>query len=402
MKSRRCQIPFVFWAAILATLILFDPKSCASSLTNGLVAYWPMDQIIGGAVTPDLGPNSFDLKPYFGGNNAMPTNFNGTNIQLVQGVHSNAMSFNAGQQTMLAYISGGYPGLMPPILMTNFTISFWVKADLGSAGSSRTRVFSCADTNIPGVGGDTLWDVEIDPANGSQVTHFVRQAPTLSDGVQYGDFNSSGQTTTCSNATVFDSHWHNITIVQQTVTNRDAPVLSATNLIPVAGSVTVSWNSATLDSLTNALNAPSQVDTNQNYLVQKAVDPSGSWTTIATVGSNGNGTSQFFTDVNATNSAAFYRVIKPAIRLLKQTVYVDVTNVLGPDWFGQPMANGAAYRLNGPFHANAISFGGIMRFAPTGWSTCLIDDAAIWNRALTTDEINAYVQGPQIIVVPVE
>src|ERR1043165_7356215 len=100
-------------AILIAALVAFIPQSRAlDSLTNGLVAYWPMDAIEGGVVSPDKGPLGLDLQAY-NSKNVVP--FNGVNIVIttnggprggVVGAKNgtNAVTTAASQNTIIGYI----------------------------------------------------------------------------------------------------------------------------------------------------------------------------------------------------------------------------------------------------------------------------------------------------------
>jgi hypothetical protein len=365
-----------------------------NSLTNGVVAYWGMDSTNNGIV-PDL-VNGFDLKPY--GASGV-TNFNGSNIQLIinGGPHfgsadwfvhgTNALSFNSIQGTLLGYISPGFPSLLPPTLLTNYTISFWVKGS-NTGGNAGARVLGIGDST----GGNGLWDFSFDPNGTMQADHFVRQSASFADGVQYGNFNPNGQHSLTTNIPFADGQWHNIIITHQVVTNVN-PVVLQTNVTPMAGKITLNWTATPLDG--QFPNWTNQVDTNQNYVVQKSTDLSdpASWMTIGQLASTGNGTSISFTDNDATNASAFYRVIKPRTRYAIQTIYMDVTNVdctmsMEPVLNNPPSANFLA--PYGVWHQNTFAFGGYLRGSPGGFSTVQIGEAAIWDRVLDTNEMATF------------
>jgi hypothetical protein len=415
----------VFWAAFA----VFTPQSKAlNSLTNGLVAYWPMDSILSGVLTPDLGPNAFDLLPYKSASG--PTSF-GTNIVVAVGAGphtgagaqngTNALSFTAANGTLLAYInsspfpiSPGPNGTLPPQINANYTISFWVKAASG-APNTANRIYGDCDMT----GGNGFWDIANDPGGTAQIDHFVRQSTTTNNGVGYGNF-SGGTHTVTTNAPIFDNTWHNLTIVHQVITNMFRPVIDPTQFLPsgidptthtpYGGQVAFYWTSVALDN--QSPNWQNQVNTNQNYLVQEATNIDGPWTTIATVtsvggGVYGDGTQTSYFDSNATNYPnAFYRVVQPEYRVAVQTIYMDSTQV-DQTMGSEPLVNGGANFLApyGPWHINSTSFGGYIRGSgPGGFTTALISDAAVWDRALSANEISNYMKdgitNASSIVVP--
>jgi hypothetical protein len=324
------------------------------------------------------------------------TNFNANTITFVPGVRGNAASLLKARSCLLGYFSLDGADLLPPVRMTNWTMSFWVKTDpaLHAAGD---RIASICNH----LGANTLWDIAYEDGAISSpaiIDHFMRQQATG----DYFDGNGNGaHTRGTQNAVAFDGTWHNITIVSKMVTNLNQPVIDSTNFTVAPGTVTIVWNSETLDSNTN--NAPYQVNTNQNYLVQRADVVTGPWTTLAQVGSGGSAptATQTYTDNEATNANAFYRVVKPALRHVDEIVYVDRTNrcLRNSDNFndlmpGVPVAFGGAYGRGGRYNATTLGFGGLFRAAggTARWSTCLLDDVAVWNRALSDAEIAQYIQ----------
>ena len=391
-----------FYLFLLAIFLTLVPQAKAlTSLTNGLVAYWPMDQIDSGALTPDLGPNGFDLRPYFNQNIAAPTNFNGTNIiQAGFGPHepgsqngTNSLIFSRPQETLLGYISSGYPGLMPPPLLTNYTICFWVLAsnipnvNYFPGNPNYGRVFCAGDTT----GGNGLWDLGFDENGSDEIFHLIRQSASFVDGVQYGNFTPNSTGTLATNAPFADDTWHFITVVHQVITNESVPIIAPISISPVNGNATLYWSSIALDD--QFPNWTNQVDTNQNYLVQKSTDLSNpaNWVTIGTGPTLGAPGPTSFTDTHATAASAYYRVVQPRVRYAQQTLYLDANRVdmtMGTE----PRASSARdfYAPYGAWHLNAFAFGGILRAQPTGWTTMQVGEAALWGRALSLSEIIAF------------
>jgi len=380
------------WLALL-TLQLTCPSPAGAVLTNGLVAYWPLDYENGTVLTPDLAGGR-DLKVYQGGGNTL-SNFNANTVTFVPGVRSNAASFVKARAAQLGYISADAADIMPPVRMTNWTLSFWIKTDptLHAAGD---RVLSMCHNTGP----NTLWDLAYEDGSISTpatIDHFLRQSQAAPD---YADLNGSGaHFKGDTNAIAFDNSWHNITIVSKLVTNLTPPVIADSSYDRDTATATVQWTSDALDSL--AANYPFQVVTNQNYIVERADLVSGPWTEIATVGSGGGpGTIQIYTDTSATNPVAFYRVRKPGVRHIDQALYVDRTNrcLWNNNYLenllpGVPVRTAAQYRQNGRFNATTFGVAGLFRANGTSarWTTCLVDDMAIWNRALSDSEIQEFI-----------
>lgn len=421
-QMQKCALAVALW---LITLVVFVPQSKAlPTLTNGLVAYWPMDTINSGALTPDLGPNGFDLYPY---NNKNIVAFNGANITqaLNAGPHAgitgaqngtNALSLLDSQSTELGYIAPVTTASqltnlsLPPLNQPNWTLSFWVKADgVSDAGQ---RIFAMCESPL-GNGPNTFWDIAKGggsgdtPTSPSGIDHFHRQVGQTINGIFFLDDNSGGDHTGSTNVT-FDGHWHNLTIVARTITNvpGTAPYIDPTQFgNPANGYVDVAWTSVALDP-NNAAHDP---NTNQNYQLLRATNPAGPWTSISTQGSAGNGSSGAqiyanFTDT-PTNMATFYRVVMPAFIVQSRILYVDgaplpmVTggnidpNMPAGSMPSKPEINGALYRTNGYQFADTFTFGGYLRAAGEGgYTTAQFSDVAVWNRALSVNEIQAFMQ----------
>src|SRR5262245_38075651 len=113
--TNRKKMQAISWMAVLfAAFAVFVPQSKAlDSLTNGLAAYWPMDEILGNVLTPDQGPNAFDMQPFKA---KVPVAFGGGNVTLAVngGPHANvdghqngtnALVTHVAQQTTLGYIA---------------------------------------------------------------------------------------------------------------------------------------------------------------------------------------------------------------------------------------------------------------------------------------------------------
>jgi hypothetical protein len=125
------------------------------------------------------------------------------------------------------------------------------------------------------------------------------------------------------------------------------------------------------------------------------------WIDLANAG-NGN----IYTDTTLTNNPALYAVRKPAIREQTRHLYVDNVPVnwnlpqdsieayLGPGAFQSwPSKNGGQFRTNGWFWADTFMFGGFLRSAGEGgFVNASFSDAAVWNRALSSDEIAAFIR----------
>jgi len=130
------------------------------------------------------------------------------------------------------------------------------------------------------------------------------------------------------------------------------------------------------------------------------------WTVISgPLATLGNDVPQTYIDNTATNPAAFYTVIQPDIRLQTRYLYVDgqlqpITPGDSIDVFqgtgaiqSKPAKTGGQYRLNGWFYADTFIFGGFLRAAGEGgFVNASYSDAAVWSRALSTNELAAYMR----------
>ncbi len=172
-------------AALVAALLLTFVPSGHASLKDGLVAYWPLDQVVG-TKTPDL-VSGYDMELA-----------NLTAADLVDGKVGKAFKFDNARQTMLKRINS--PGEQLPINQhPALTVAFWAKV----AGSTLTdlRLFSEASTanNDPlfnlgtaNTGGAANLDVFFRQSGWSTIDHIKSTSEPL------------------------DDTWHHIAFVQQT------------------------------------------------------------------------------------------------------------------------------------------------------------------------------------------
>ena len=141
-----------------------DPDPVNSSVpdsTSRMVAYWPLDQTPDDLITPDLGPNGYDLSL---------TNMTSANFVTDEG--RQAAQFDSGMQTILGRIHS--PGDDLPITQHEvYTISMWVKVN--GAGQNDLRIFSEGSTTngtplynlgTHNTGADSSLDSYIRPAGG--------------------------------------------------------------------------------------------------------------------------------------------------------------------------------------------------------------------------------------------
>lgn len=110
-------------------IVFISEMRARGSLTNGLVAYWPMNTVAG-SVTPDV-VSGYDM-----------TLQNMTETNLVAGRlgASNCFSFYTAQQTLLRYVAN--PGDALPINKNpSFTLNIWVNVNASTGAVADTRVF---------------------------------------------------------------------------------------------------------------------------------------------------------------------------------------------------------------------------------------------------------------------
>src|SRR5436189_4122380 len=196
LLSRR----IVFSSLVAALSIIVSYKSAAQNLADGLVSYWPLDVVVGGK-TPDL-VSGYDLAPYVGASHTLGV---ATNIVLVPGVRSNAVSFVAANQTILAYQAGASDDL-PINKNGSFTISFWAS---GAPGQSDLRLFS--EGNL--ANNNPLFNLGSNSGTPASLDVFLRQVPTQAEiDAGFGNFGTVGHLV--STGTAFDNTWHHIVFVQ--------------------------------------------------------------------------------------------------------------------------------------------------------------------------------------------
>ncbi|MCF7765304.1 MAG: LamG domain-containing protein [Verrucomicrobia bacterium] len=153
-------------------------------LTKGMVAYWPLDEVVG-TKTPDLA-SGYDMELV-----------NLTAADLVDGKHGKAFHFDNARQTMLTRVST--PGEQLPINQFEAnTISMWV--NVVGAGQSDLRLFSegSQKNNNP------LFNIGTDSTGATGSVDFY--------------FRQSGWTDVNHLKTIsqpLDGTWHHIALVQQ-------------------------------------------------------------------------------------------------------------------------------------------------------------------------------------------
>lgn len=155
------------------------------SITNRLIAYWPLDAALG-TKTPDL-VSSYDLNM---------VNMGSTNV--VPGKWGNAFSFSNPANQILTRICNTNEDL-PIYYKPNFTVSFWVKGGL----QSDHRVYAEAST----LQNNTMFDLGThNGGTDGTVDIFIRD-----------DYGTAVPNHAHSTGTAFDDLWHHVAYVQRTV-----------------------------------------------------------------------------------------------------------------------------------------------------------------------------------------
>jgi len=153
-------------------------------LANGMIAYWPLDEVFG-TKTPDL-VNGYDMELA-----------NLTAADLVPGKTGKAFKFENARQTMLKRVNGAGEKL-PVNQHPAFTISMW--ANVSGSGLSDLRLFS--EANIGN--NNPLFNIGTDSTGASgKLDVFLRQTG-------WTDVNHIK-----TEAEPLDGSWHHIAFVQQ-------------------------------------------------------------------------------------------------------------------------------------------------------------------------------------------
>lgn len=152
------------------------------NLTNGMVAYWPLDAIAG-VKTPDL-VSAYDLTV---------NNMTGANV--VAGKWGNALSFDKtlSQYARRIHTAGD---ALPAYSRSNFTVSFWAKAPIATGGG-----WAFAESST--LGNNPAFAMGLFNNSNQGLDGFVRSDA----GQPAGDHRISA-------TPVWDDTWHNIVWVQ--------------------------------------------------------------------------------------------------------------------------------------------------------------------------------------------
>ena len=180
-------------------------------LTKGMVAYWPLDEVVG-TKTPDLA-SGYDMELV-----------NLTAADLVDGKHGKAFHFDNARQTMLTRVST--PGEQLPINQFEAnTISMWV--NVVGAGQSDLRLFSegSQKNNNP------LYNIGTDSTGATGSVDFY--------------FRQSGWTDVNHLKTIsqpLDGTWHHIALVQETDGTRSFYVDGVRDELEIPAKAEGKWN----------------------------------------------------------------------------------------------------------------------------------------------------------------
>jgi hypothetical protein len=198
-------------------------SSVFSPLAQGMVAYWPLDEVAG-VKTPDL-VSGYDMELA-----------NLTAADLVPGKVGNAFKFDNARQTMLRRVNS--PGEQLPINQyPAFTVSFW--ANVEGTGLTDLRLFSEANTS----NNDPLFNLGTANTGGTgQLDFYFRQAGwTTVDHLK-----SEGEP--------LDGTWHHLAFVQEEDGGRALYIDGVRDPVEIPAKEEGSWqvNSTTIGGILRA------------------------------------------------------------------------------------------------------------------------------------------------------
>jgi hypothetical protein len=206
-------------AAGCLLLLLQGAVQAQTTLTNGLVAYWPLVTAAGcNNQTPEL-VHGYNMQVLSGGGSAAGftlTNFD-TNLYFTNELgRSGIYVFNEGaEQSSLAFRSVNTNDLVPVFRNSpdNNTLSWWVLVDAGHPAPNSDNRMVCESDYIRTLA--SVWDLS---AVGAGYDFFSRQTPAAPfNNPPYGNFSggahvaAGGTTTGPGGNTIADSTWHNVT-----------------------------------------------------------------------------------------------------------------------------------------------------------------------------------------------
>jgi hypothetical protein len=174
----------LFGLSVLAAAVLAATTTGHAQLSEGLVSYWPLDEVVG-TKTPDL-VSGYDMEL----NNL-------TADDLIAGQAGNAFLFDNTRQTMLSRVHS--PGEQLPINQhPAFTISFW--ANVTGTGLNDLRMFSESST----ADNNPLFNIgTANNGDNGTVDFYIRQTPWA----EVNHIRSVGEP--------LDGTWHHLAFVQQ-------------------------------------------------------------------------------------------------------------------------------------------------------------------------------------------
>lgn len=208
----------------LAGAVFLPPTNAQAALRDGLIAYWPMEEVVGDK-TPDL-VSGYDM-----------TLNNLTAADLVAGKSGTCFSFSNAKKTLLSRVHGENDDL-PVNKNPAFTISFWAK--VAGTGQADLRLFSEGFTPS---NNDPLFNLGTDSGGTSgKVDVFLRQAGwTVVNHIK-----SEGEP--------FDDTWHLITFVQQVDGSRKLYVDAVADALEIPAKEAGDWkvNDTTIGGILRA------------------------------------------------------------------------------------------------------------------------------------------------------
>ncbi|MEO8429096.1 MAG: LamG domain-containing protein, partial [Verrucomicrobiota bacterium] len=208
---------------VCALLVTASSPASAQDLTNGLVAYWPLDQVQGNK-TPDL-VNGYDMQL----NNLSAAD-------LVEGIRGKCFSFSNQKKTLLSRVHGANDEL-PINKQAAFTVSLWTKVN--GTGQSDLRVFSEGNTS----NSDPLFNIGTSSTGGNgSVDLFLRQS-----GLEPGNH-------ILTTGEPFDDQWHHLVFVQQEDGSRTIYIDGVADELEIAAKPAGSWkvNDTTIGGILRA------------------------------------------------------------------------------------------------------------------------------------------------------
>ena len=169
---------------LLSALFFAGFTTLNAQLKDGLIAYWPLDEVQG-TKTPEL-VNGYDMEL---------TNLSAEDV--VEGKIGNAFSFSNEKQTLLSRVHDADDQL-PANKHESHTVSMWSKVD--GNGQNDLRLFSEANTG----NSDPLFNIGTDSGGASgSIDFYIRQSG-------WPDVNHIKST-----AEPYDGEWHHVVFVQE-------------------------------------------------------------------------------------------------------------------------------------------------------------------------------------------